>query len=326
MKMSNTLKKPCSFPIGSVIRGKWQQKDYIIRKELGYGANGIVYLADSTKGSVAIKFSDNSATIAAEVNVLKSFAKVQGISLGPYLIDVDDTIVNGKIIPFYVMEYISGDSLLSFVQKVGKDWLTVLMLQLLSGLEEMHKLGWVFGDLKPENLIVRSSDFKVRFIDVGGTTQIGRAIKEYTEYFDRGYWGLGGRRAEPSYDLFALAMIVINAVYQKRFNKNGDGINQLWDLIKNKQELRELEPILLKALKGQYVSAIDMKKDLLHHLHSKQSTVRAAVKKNPPVNKSRVQTRNYRTKPKKKSSFLETIFLLVIITLLYAVYMFGQVV
>ena len=314
MKMSNTLKKPCNFSIGSVIRGKWQQKDYIIRKELGYGANGIVYLADSTKGSVAIKFSDNSATIAAEVNVLKSFAKVQGISLGPYLIDVDDTVENGKIIPFYVMEYISGDSLLSFVQKVGKDWLTVLML------------GWVFGDLKPENLIVRSSDFKVRFIDVGGTTQIGRAIKEYTEYFDRGYWGLGGRRAEPSYDLFALAMIVINAVYQKRFNKNGDGINQLWDLIKNKQELRDLEPILLKALKGQYVSALDMKKDLLHHLHSKQSAVRAVVKKKPSVTKSRVQTRKYRTKPKKKSSFLETIFLLVIITLLYAVYMFGQVV
>ena len=322
--MNNTLKKPCSFQVGSVIKGKWHHKDYIIRKELGYGANGIVYLADSSKGSVAIKFSDNSATIAAEVNVLKSFAKVQGISLGPYLIDVDDAIVNGKIIPFYVMEYISGDSLLTFVQKVGSDWLAVLMLQLLNSLEEMHKLGWVFGDLKPENLIVQSSDFKVRFIDVGGTTQIGRAIKEYTEYFDRGYWELGGRRAEPSYDLFALAMIVINAVYQKRFNKSGDGINQLWNLIKNKQELREMEPVLLKALKGQYASAANMKRDLLHHLHSKQSSVQTVVKKNAPLNNSRIQTRKH--KPKKKSSFLETIFLLVIITLLYAVYMFGQVV
>jgi serine/threonine protein kinase len=322
--MINTSKKPCSFPIGSVIRGKWHHKSYIIRKELGYGANGIVYLADSSDGSVAIKFSDNSATIAAEVNVLKSFAKVQGISLGPYLIDVDDCIGSGKIIPFYVMEYISGDSFLTFVQKRSSDWLGVLMLQLLNSLEEMHKLGWVFGDLKPENLIVQLPDFKVRFIDVGGTTQIGRAIKEYTEYFDRGYWELGGRRAEPSYDLFALAMIVINAAYQKRFNKNGEGINQLKELVKNKQELRGLESILLKALKGHYITATDMKKEVISHLHTKQTATRTAVKKNAPVNTSRVQMR--KRKSNDKSSFFETFFLVAIITLLYAFYMFGQVV
>ena len=81
---------------------------------MGFGANGIVYLADCSKGIVAVKFSDNSATIASEVNVLKSFAKAQGDSLGPYLIDVDDYVENGKVYPFYVMEYIKGDSLLSF--------------------------------------------------------------------------------------------------------------------------------------------------------------------------------------------------------------------
>lgn len=322
--MNNTLKKPCSFPIGSVIKGKWNHKDYVIRKELGYGANGIVYLADSSQGKVAIKFSESSATIAAEVNVLKSFAKVQGISLGPYLIDVDDAIVNGKMIPFFVMEYISGDSFLIFVEKRGTDWLGVLALQLLTGLDEMHKLGWVFGDLKPENLIVQLPDFKVRFIDVGGTTQMGRAIKEYTEYFDRGYWGLGGRRAEPSYDLFALAMIIINAAYQKRFNKNGEGMNQLGGLIKNKQELRELEPTLLKALKGRYNTAAEMKKDIVNHLHTKQSSNHHAVKKNAAFNNSRVQMRS--RKSKNKSSVFETFFLLIIITVLYVFYMFGQVV
>ncbi len=322
--MINTMKKPCNFPIGSLIRGKWNHKRYTIRKELGYGANGIVYLADSQDGLVAIKFSDNSATIAAEVNVLKSFAKVQGISLGPYLIDVDDCIVSGKIIPFYVMEYISGDSFLTFVQKRGTDWLGVLMLQLLNGLEEMHRLGWIFGDLKPENLIVQSSDYKARFIDVGGTTQIGRAIKEYTEYFDRGYWELGGRRAEPSYDLFALAMIIINAAYQKRFNKNGEGINQLRDLINNKQELRSLEPILLKALKGRYMTATDMKKDVIAHLHVKQNAGRNTVKQNVSMNNSRVQRKS--RKSSNKGSFFETFCLIAIITLLYAFYMFGLVV
>ena len=55
----------------------------------------------------------------------------------------------------------------------------------------------------------------------------GRAIKEFTEFYDRGYWGLGSRKADPAYDLFAVAMIMINAVYPKRFNKTEGGIVQL---------------------------------------------------------------------------------------------------
>ena len=320
----NTMKRPCSVPIGSVIKGKWNHKDYIIRKELGYGANGIVYLADSSQGAVAIKFSENSSTIAAEVNVLKSFAKVQGVSLGPYLIDVDDWAAGKKIVPFYVMEYISGDSLLEFVQKTGNDWLVVLMLQVLNNLEAIHKLGWVFGDLKPENMITQSIDFKARFIDVGGTTQVGRAIKEYTEYFDRGYWGLGGRKADPAYDLFALAMVIVNAAYQKRFIKSGEGIDQLINLIRNKQELRNMEPILLKALKGHYHTATEMKKDVIHYLRAKQADNKKVGNKTVPIHKSRVQKRNLKSSHKGK--IFETCFLVIIITLLYVVYMFGQVV
>ena len=43
---------------------------------------------------------------------------------------------------------------LSFIQQKGKSWTTVLFLQLLNDLETLHQNGWVFGDLKPENLIV----------------------------------------------------------------------------------------------------------------------------------------------------------------------------
>ena len=82
-------------------------------------------------------------------------------------------------------------------------------------LDKLHENGWVFGDLKPENLIVTGPPPKIRCIDVGGTTIQGRAIKEFTEFYDRGYWGLGSRKAEPTYDLFAVAMIMINTAYPK---------------------------------------------------------------------------------------------------------------
>src|SRR5699024_661630 len=120
---------------------------------------------------------------------------------------------------FYVMEYVHGESMNSFLQKNGTEWIGVFMFQLLDDLEELHAAGWVFGDLKLENLLVTASPPRVRWIDVGGTTQIGRAIKEYTEFYDRGYWGFGTRKAEPSYDLFSLSLAFIGLFYPQKFSR-----------------------------------------------------------------------------------------------------------
>ena len=317
----HTVKRPCSFQIGTFITGKWHQKRYELRRELGFGANGIVYQAHSAQGIVAVKFSDNNATIASEVNVLKSFAKAQGESLGPSLIDVDDYVVNGKVYPFYVMEFIQGDSLLTFLGKRGNEWLNVLSLQLLTQLDQLHQLGWIFGDLKPENLIIQWPEHKIRFIDVGGTTQKGRAIKEYTEYFDRGYWGLGGRKAEPSYDLFSLAIVIMTAAYGKRVPKREGGLKELHERIKGNRELAAIETILMKAIAGKYVSADEMKRDLANTIHRK------SVHKQPAADhKSRVQMKKVKRTQKKGWRIAETLFLILLVTLLYAIYMLGLVV
>ena len=54
------------------------------------GQMAIVYLAKCYNKQVALKMSDNGMSITSEVNVLRSFAKVQGSTLGPSLLDVDD--------------------------------------------------------------------------------------------------------------------------------------------------------------------------------------------------------------------------------------------
>lgn len=81
------------------------------------------------------------------------------------------------------MEYVRGPLLLDFVKQKGDEWIVVLMVQLLSNLAHLHQEGWIFGDLKPDNLIVSGPPATIRCIDVGGTTKAGRAIKEYTEFF-----------------------------------------------------------------------------------------------------------------------------------------------
>src|SRR3954453_17688957 len=101
--MNHTLKSQYKVSPGTIITGKWHLKKYTIIKELGFGANGIVYLAKWNNQQVALKMSDNGMSITSEVNVLKSFAKVQGSALGPSLLDVDDWKRASGQISFYVM-------------------------------------------------------------------------------------------------------------------------------------------------------------------------------------------------------------------------------
>lgn len=330
MMMNHSLKSQCNVSPGTIIEGKWHKNRYTVLRQLGYGANGIVYLAQTRNQQVALKMSDNGISITSEVNVLKSFAKVQGSTLGPSLLDVDDWQKSSGNISFYVMEYVQGPDFLSFLAQKGKAWTSVLILQLLSDLDKLHQSGWVFGDLKPENLIVAGPPSRIRCIDVGGTTIQGRAIKEFTEFYDRGYWGLGTRKADPQYDLFSVGMVMINTVYPSRFQKSSGGIIQLTEAIKQKKELQPLEDVILRALMGKYLNASDMRNDLLavtsptrtQYTKGHQSrTQRSAPTQGPKSN----QTRQAVIHKKKKSGWAETFLIIATITLFYVLYIFGQV-
>jgi serine/threonine protein kinase len=314
-----------------VIKGKWHLNQYTILKELGYGANGIVYLAKYKNTHVALKMSDNGMSITSEVNVLKSFAKVQGSALGPSLLDVDDWKSNHGQISFYVMEYIQGPDFLTFIGQRDKSWIPILILQLLNDLNKLHENGWVFGDLKPENLIVTGPTPRIRCIDVGGTTLSGRAIKEFTEFYDRGYWGLGTRKADPAYDLFAVGMIIINTSYPKRFNRSAGGITQLREAIRKEKELIPFERVIVKSLQGQYANALQMRADILSITKVKSSTepVRTQVQQTQKSAQKVVQqgvpkTRQGYRKKRKKSRWIETMVIATAIASFYILYIFQK--
>jgi serine/threonine protein kinase len=323
--MNNTLKKQYKFSSGTRITGKWHNQQYTIVKELGYGANGIVYLAQTGTDYVALKMSDSSMSVTSEVNVLKAFAKVQGAPLGPSLLDVDDWEISGKKIPFYVMEYIQGPDLLTFVQNKGVSWTGVLVVQLLNDLDRIHHEGWVFGDLKPDNLIVTGPPYKIRCIDVGGTTMQGRAIKEFTEFFDRGYWLGHSRKAEPTYDLFSAAMILINLSYPKRFNKSGTGgIEQLQNAVMAKPELKKFRGPIMGALEGRFTSAHEMRQAMLNTLSVRTGSGQNKQAAAPPSRSTLNATRQQIKKQKSGGGFLETVLVVLIVSLLYVLYIYGE--
>src|SRR5690625_6576672 len=100
---------------------------------------------------------------------------VQVHFLGPFFLEFDDwRSPNGKVFSFYVMEYVQGESLASFLKNHGSDWLGVFLLQLLVQLQKLHEQGYIFGDLNIEYVIVVLSPPTVRFIFFGGVTKSGR--------------------------------------------------------------------------------------------------------------------------------------------------------
>ncbi|GGE54124.1 putative serine/threonine-protein kinase YabT [Pullulanibacillus camelliae] len=302
-------KQTIKFTPGTIIVGKWHQKQYQIIKPLGYGARGTVFLAHSEYGRVALKFGFDNAGVTSEVNVLNKFSKVQGEPLGPSLYDVDDWVTKKGAYAFYAMEYINGTPLLDCIRVRGFEWAAIFVLQLLKDLGRLHEAGWVFGDLKPDNLVVTGPPLKIRWLDVGGTTQMGRSIKEYTEFFDRGYWGFGTRKAEPSYDLFAVAMIFVNAAEGRRMEKGQDPEKNLIRYIQSHRKLAPYADVITQALYGKFSTAEQMRKALLKKINETQSEAKR-------ITKNQVTKR----KSKKKAEWKGTFLLVSIILLAYTLY------
>jgi len=199
---------------GQTVAGLWHKRCYLVESQVGSGAVGEVYRVQGPDGKTyALKISLQSSEIALEHRTLQRIQGVaRGVNLGPLVYDVDDVATpHGKAF-FYVMEWVRGRDLPSFLQLRGRHWTPVLLLQLCNCLELLHAEGRCFGDLKVENCLVDESEGRLRLVDFGGVTPFGRGVKEYTEWYDRAWWGQGTRAADPGYDLFALTMLTVQLI------------------------------------------------------------------------------------------------------------------
>jgi serine/threonine-protein kinase len=253
--------------------GRWNHHSYSVMKELGRGANGAVYLASQHGINRAVKIGADPIDILMEVNMLKSVQQVHDIRVGPQLCDVDDVLINGKTYTFYAMEYLEGEQLDRYVKRVGAEWVPVLLIQLLARLDVLHRHGWVFGDLKPENIIVTKAEKQVRLIDFGGVTKLGNAVRQFTEEYDRAAWQAGDRRADVRYDLFSLAVMMVRLMCDgeewKAIRREPRQTAHLCDIIRKNDSLYPYRIPLVKAFHGKYATAGAMKNELLAALQER---------------------------------------------------------
>lgn len=247
------------YPPGTIITGKWRKSRYIVERTLGKGANGRVYLVHRAglKERYALKVGYDALDLQSEINVLSTLKKQMQ---NGYLVEADDHQDSGGDVPFYVMRYIEGEPLHRFIQRRGTEWLGLVGLRLLDKLAFLHASGYVFGDLKPDNVMV-SPYGKVELIDYGGVSPIGRSVKQFTEWYDRGYWNAGSRTGDISYDLFSFAVMCIQLLDERALREASRQLPQtrsmtdLVMLLRRNPAFKPYAAWLHKALSGEFADS-----------------------------------------------------------------------
>nr|WP_166245771.1 AarF/UbiB family protein [Paenibacillus turpanensis] len=263
-----------------MIIGKWRKGEYRIEALLGQGANGKVYLVRRASALYAMKIGFDPLDLQSEVNALQALQQ-SSRTAQQYLLEVDDYYVKGQPYPFYVMKYVKGQHVSSYIQKNGLDWLQVIGRSLLEKLAELHRSGWVFGDIKPSNILV-SEYGKVDLIDFGGVTAAGRSVKQFTELYDRGYWNAGSRTANPAYDLFSVAVLLLQlADPQRKLDEpilpQMRNLTLLMEIADRAPACRKIRAFLKKALQGGYVDADEALADWRKQANAKEGHASTGV-------------------------------------------------
>lgn len=151
----------CSFSVGDCIDGK-----YLVKKHLGNGAFGSVYLVQTPKGEECalkmLRFWEVHPEIREKLSKRFDMEYQTGLIDSPYLVQsYDKGWVSGN--PYIIMEYCPNGDLTRLSNLTD---LTLVSRQVLFGLKALHANGKVHRDLKPENVLVKR-DGTVALSDFG---------------------------------------------------------------------------------------------------------------------------------------------------------------
>ncbi len=198
---------------GTVLTGRFAKRAYRVEHLIGIGANGAVYLVtDDEAKRYALKVSAQASALAVECDRLRTMASIsRDLNVSPDVVALDDVYFANAFWPVLVMTYIDGVALDEWMKtKENLQQFPMVLEQLVTMLTRLHDAGFAYCDVKPANFLIEKTSRRLTMIDFGGVTVIGQAVKEFTEPFDRAWWGFGSRKADVHYDLFAVCMLALH--------------------------------------------------------------------------------------------------------------------
>lgn len=191
---------------------------YEVKKEIGRGAMGVVYLGHDSKidRTVAIKTLALSEEFAGNdlKDVTKRFfkeAQVAGKLNHPNIVTVYDAGQEHDL-TYMAMEYLDGHDLTHYIEGKKKpkvDWVLDIIWHVAGALDYAHDKGIVHRDVKPAN-IMYSKDGTVKIMDFGiarvtdsSTTKTGTALGTPSYMSPE---QISGEKVKGSSDFFSLGV------------------------------------------------------------------------------------------------------------------------
>lgn len=158
--------------------------NYDLLKLIGSGTYGKVYKAvrKSDDKSVAVKIIDISYMDRAGIeNVLNEVRILSSIS-NPYIVEYYEAFIDNSETTFWmVMEYLGGGDLANAINLSSRDGIRInerqiwcYMIQLLQGIQELHKLKIIHRDIKPANIFLTDDYKRVKI----GDMNVSKVLKE----------------------------------------------------------------------------------------------------------------------------------------------------
>ncbi|HHU69164.1 MAG TPA: protein kinase [Thermoanaerobacterales bacterium] len=242
---------------GYEVTGRWNKKKYAVISQLGKGGTARVYLAlDKVSGNnVALKISENFSSLNREYNIMRLLSANK---FSPQVYEIDDCKIMGKFYNYIAMEYIQGTTLKMLINQPIEPKTALSIIKFIAiALGILHKNGYIYCDLKPENIIYDKRKSRIVLIDFGGAVKKGSCVVEYTPVFDRSSWGIGTRRADESYDIFALSMLLMILLKGELYNPSKQ---EFYKIIKESDVLK-MEPIK-KGLLMKYSNIWEFYRDI----------------------------------------------------------------
>ena len=198
--------------------------NYIIESLLGEGGMGNVYMAkhESMDRRVAIKailpeLFTNEEIRQRFLNEAATMSKLQHTNI----VAMYDYVSNDKGL-FLIMEYVDGQPLSSYLQKMGgaieEDLAIEITKQVVSACSHAHKNGVIHRDIKPANIMI-TNDGVVKILDFGiakmMNEEVNKLTKTGTQLGTVHYMSpeqVKGEKITPGTDIYAIGVTLFQMV------------------------------------------------------------------------------------------------------------------
>jgi class 3 adenylate cyclase len=246
---------------------------YLVKRKLGHGGFGAVYLASDEKmmsRPVVVKILLDEK-ISHEWSVKKFKQEMEAMARidHPSIVGIFDSgqMTDGK--PYIVMQYVDGVSLRSLINVEGIDFTRAanIVRQIGKALSAAHDRGILHRDLKPENIMLQrlaDGDEQVKIIDfgiakvkdsvvsmsTGGDGTVGTAAYMSPEQLSAG-------TVTPASDVYSFAVIAYEILTGRR-PMNPDSAYQLLEMQRSGVRIkpRDLRPNLQEAAESIILKAL----------------------------------------------------------------------